>query len=541
MLRVLIFVLLLAANASAGEIHAGRFTVYALGREAGYELVSRREKGGRVTIDARAIHRHDDREQDLRLELVLDGKTGELIRFEATGRAGDKRKTGMFAVTGGDVVGEVRNGESSAPFRFARKKGMLVLAEPFAAPWLIVAARYDRERGEPQTFPVLFPLEGRVGTVTVTRREDQAIEVDRQVYVATRLLAVPDRGHAANLWLAEDGRVLVCARSVAGISAVRGTRAVLGLKPGSDPPDLPGVQSTRIRFSGAADTLAGTWSRPKSGDGPFPAVLILSGSGPQDRNGNAPGTELQWNHLHSIAMALARAGVASLRYDERGVGKSGGTFFDAGLGDLVADAGRALSYLETREDVDPRRILVLGHSEGALHAALLTGAKGSPVRAAILIGAPAEPLDRILLSQVAARLKRREAPRKESLRILGDLRAFHEHVRLSTADVVTRSGRRQNVRWLREHMDLDPRLVYSAVRVPVLLLHGGRDLQVPSSHATRIRSYVGESRAEIVLLPNLDHFLILGRGTIGDYADARRRVDADALTRITGWIDRILR
>jgi len=531
----------LISTASAGEIHPGRFTVYAGGREAGYEHVTMRAKGGQVTIEARALHRRGDREHNLHLVLVLDRKSGELVRFEANGRVGEKRKTGMFAVTGGEVVGEVRTGEASELYRFPAKPGALVLAEPFVAPWLLVAARYDRERGEPMTFPVVFPLEGRSGTVTVMRREDQAIEIDRKLCLATRLLAVSDRGTAANIWLAEDGRVLVCARSVAGISAVRGTHAVLGLKAGSDPPDPPGVQSTRIRFAGEGVTLAGTWSRPKAAEPPYPAVLLLSGSGPQDRNGNAPGTELQWNHLHSIAMALAGSGIATLRYDERGVAKSGGTFFDAGLTDLLADAGKALAYLETREDAAPGRIAVLGHSEGALHAALLAGAKGSRVRAAVLIGAPAEPLDRILLVQVAARLRRRGAPRDDILRILGDLRAFHEHVRLSTSPVVTRSGRKRNVRWLREHMDLDPRRVYSAVTVPVLLLHGGRDLQVPPSHAGRIGRFIGAERAEVAILPNLDHFLILGRGTIQDYADARRRVAPEALTRITEWIERTLR
>ncbi|MEN8150115.1 MAG: alpha/beta hydrolase [Planctomycetota bacterium] len=545
-----VFLLLVAGTASAGDAVPGRFRVYARGRDVGHELVTVRAANGHTVIEARALHSGEDGEREFHLVLVRSADTGELVRFEAHVRAGEAKKTGMFAVTGGEIVGEVRsrNGkeEEAKPFRLPWKPGTLVLAEPFAAPWLLIAARYDRDRGQPQSFPVVFPFEGRAGSVTIARREDQAIEVDRRVHLATRLLAVPDRGDAANLWLAEDGRVLVCARSVAGISAIRGVTAVLGLKPGSDPPDPPGVRSIRIRFAGAASTLAGTFSRPAKGEGPFPAVLLLSGSGPQDRNGNAPGTELQWNCLHSFAMALARAGIASLRYDERGVAKSGGVFSEAGLSDLVADAGRALAYLSTREDVDEGRVGLLGHSEGALHAAMLSsgnaGGEGTPaVRAVVLVGAPAEPLDRLLLSQVAARMARQERSRDERLRILGELRAWHEHVRLSASDVVTRSGRPRNVKWLREHMDLVPSRVYRRLALPVLLMHGKRDLQVPARHSERIAAWIDRPDTKVVLLPNVDHFLIPGVGTMRDYADAKRRVSEAALTRLIEWMGPVLR
>jgi len=538
----LLLLVSLVGTASAGDVVPGRFRVHARGRDVGHELVSIRKAKGRTTIEARTVHALEDGEREYELLLVRDAASGELVRFEAHARAGEAKKTGMFAVTGGEIVGEVRHGEDSKPFRFPFKPGTLVLAEPFAAPWLLLAARYDRERGEPQSFPVIFPFEGRLGSVTVARREDQAIEVDRRVHLATRLLAVPDRGEAANIWLAEDGRVLVCARSVAGISAIRGSQAVLGLKPGSDPPDPPGVRSTRIRFAGVVDTLAGTFSRPAAGDGTLPAVLLLSGSGPQDRNGNAPGTELQWNCLHSFAMALAKKGIASLRYDERGVAKSGGSFADAGLSDLVADAAKALEYLATREDVDAKRVAILGHSEGALHAAMLAGGEGYPdVRVVVLAGAPAEPLDRVLLTQLAARLARRERSRDEKLRILGDLRAWHEHVRLSENDVVTRSGRSRNVKWLREHMELVPSRIFRRLAVPVLLVHGARDLQVPARHSERIAAWIDRPDTRVEILANLDHFLIPGLGNIQDYADARRRVSDDALARITGWIEPLLR
>jgi len=310
----------------------------------------------------------------------------------------------------------------------------------------------------------------------------------------------------------------------------------IGLRPGEDPPCPEGVTALRVRFAGDGPVLAGTLYRPERLRGPAPAVLLLSGSGPQDRNGNAPGTELQWNYLATLAEALAEEGVASLRYDERGVGHSGGTFADAGLSDLLSDARSALDYLSTREDVDPARIGILGHSEGAILAAMLAGADSPRVGAIALLGAPAERLDRMLIAQVRARLAGREMEERERQRILGDLRAFFTHVRLSTANVVSWNGRRREVKWLREHMETDPLEVYSRVRVPALVVQGGRDVQVPPEHAARVRAALGgPERAAILRFPTLDHFLMPGTGRLADYADSHRRVAPVARVAIARW------
>jgi pimeloyl-ACP methyl ester carboxylesterase len=505
--RIVLLLCLLSSPLLAAPPTGGRFTVYHRGREAGHEVVtfSRRQNLGIMVSNA--VHLRGGRERRL-----------------------------FLSVTDHPLRVRLKDGEEVRTFERPDRDDRIVLLEPFAAPWIVLARRYDLAKGGRQEIPAWFPVADREGKVVVTRRENQAIEIDGRVHLATRLLAVPDVGEPANLWLGQDGGLLVCARSIAGISAVRGTRAVLGLKPGSDPPDPEGVTSVRIRFAADGITLAGTLSKPAKGDGPFPAVLLLSGSGPNDRNGNAPSTELQWNYLHSFAMALAETGIASLRYDERGVAKSGGTFADAGVADLLADANSALGYLRSREDVRADRVAVLGHSEGALLAASLAGGGGA--RAMVLIGPPAEPLDRILLSQVAARLAREGLGKPAAQRILGDLRAFFEHVRLAENDVVTWSGRIRDVRWLREHMAIDPAAVYRAASVPALVLHGGRDMQVPASHGERVAAALPES--EFVLLPALDHFLMPGTGRIEDYADAVRRVDPVALTRMSDWVQRIL-
>ena len=114
--------------------------------------------------------------------------------------------------------------------------------------------------------------------------------------------------------------------------------------------------------------LNGTLTLPDRGL-PAPAVLIASGSGPLDRDSNH--RRARFDVARQLAHALRAGGLASLRYDKRGVGESPGDWRRAGLYDNVDDLGRARDALAGRPEVDPDRILLAGHSEGALLAAAL--------------------------------------------------------------------------------------------------------------------------------------------------------------------------
>ncbi|MCU0726457.1 MAG: lysophospholipase [Planctomycetes bacterium] len=532
------FVPAFAGGGAVSPPAGGRFSIFAGGREAGVTECRLEVRGGVLVVEEEARQFRDGREQELSLRLEIEMASGGLCSFAATCiQGGATRRVTLSPVDDGRRW-EVRPGEGEEPVLLPATERVAPLAEPFTAPWILLAARYDRARGGPQSFPAVWPLDGAAGRVVLEHRGEDAIELDGKAFLASRILAEPDRGEPVNLWLAEDGRLLVAARSVAGLSAVRGATARMGLKDGEDPPDPPGVVSVRVRFSGPGFPLSGTFMRPAGSDGPFPAVLLLSGSGPQDRNGNAPGTELQWSHLHAFAAGLAREGIASLRYDERGVGASGGSFSDASFDDLVADAGTALRYLVSREDVDSRRIGLAGHSEGALVVALLAArpptVASPPVTAAALLGAPARPLDRILLWQVEQRLASRGTPRGETQRILGRMRAFFEHVRLSTGPRVRWEGQVRDAAWLRQHLDLEPVQLYAGVRCPVLVLHGERDFQVPAAESESVRkSLRSSSSVTLVVVPGADHFLLPAPNGLADYAETRRTLDGTALAALS--------
>jgi len=170
------------------------------------------------------------------------------------------------------------------------------------------------------------------------------------------------------------------------------TKAGLGLKRAAGQPrarnlrgrGAPGpvdfdVVEREALFNSGAFRLAGTLALPRSRKGPFPAALLLVGSGPVDRDENYG--LLRIDATRQIAGVLASAGIASLRYDKRGVGNSqGGDWRAAGFFDAVDDAAAALAFLVGLPEVDGGRVGAIGHSEGAFMATALVG-RGAPLAA----------------------------------------------------------------------------------------------------------------------------------------------------------------
>ena len=146
---------------------------------------------------------------------------------------------------------------------------------------------------------------------------------------------------------------------------------VLTKRPASTKPQEPTLpypyHSENVKFpnTNAGITLSGTFTYPSKG-GAFPVVILISGSGPQDRN------EEVFGHKPFLVLAdyLTRQGIAVLRYDDRGVGKSTGNFMASTSLDFATDAESAVAYLKTRKEINPQKIGVVGHSEGGLVAAI---------------------------------------------------------------------------------------------------------------------------------------------------------------------------
>nr|KEP24036.1 alpha/beta hydrolase [Georgenia sp. SUBG003] len=296
-----------------------------------------------------------------------------------------------------------------------------------------------------------------------------------------------------------------------------------------------------ISIRSGGHTLAGTLTVP-DGAGPFPAVLLVPGSGPVDRDSNV--RRLRLDITGQLARALAGCGFATLRYDKRGVGASTGDFRATGFLDGADDAEAALEALAAAPETDPGRVLMLGHSEGALVAGIVAARSAVPAGVVLLSGSatPGEGLLRWQTRQIAPTLP---AAVRLVLRLLRtDLETRvaknHEKIRATTTDVARVDGARLNARWHREFMAYDPRTDLARVHVPVLAVTGTKDLQTPVDDLETIAATV-PGAVETHAVADVTHILRRqdGPASLSAYKkEVRRPVDGRVVALVTDWARR---
>ncbi len=298
------------------------------------------------------------------------------------------------------------------------------------------------------------------------------------------------------------------------------------------------MREIQTTFTSAGVMLAGTFASPE-GDGPFPAALLLPGSGPLDRDGNIK--QLSLNVSRDLAELLAGAGWASFRYDKRGVAESAGEYLPTGFGDELADAEAARDWLLGRDDVPG--VVVLGHSAGALHAAELAG-RTPAVDGAILLAATAKSGEETLrwqARQIGENLV--PGPVKALLRLLRtDVLKQQDRaiakLKATTTDVARIQFQKVNAKWMREFIAYDPTAALTAASAPLLALTGSRDVQVDPADLRVIADIAPD--AAVLEVMGMDHILRPEPEPTSNprhYGrQAKKPLDPRAVEAILGWL-----
>ena len=317
-------------------------------------------------------------------------------------------------------------------------------------------------------------------------------------------------------------------------------------------------ETVTFRSEAAGATLEGTLTHPTDVDGPVPGVVLVAGSGPSDRNAAIMGHK----PFLVLADALTRRGLAVLRFDERGVGASGGTQAGATSADLADDAAAAVEALARREEVDAGEIGVVGHSEGGIIAPMVA-TQTDQVAFLVLLAAPGLPGDAILADQLERRIERRGANRRiralqqgtqqrifEILKQDADSAAIASQLRkvmiqsrgISGEQTIEREIQRLMDPWLRFFISHDPRTTLQKVDVPVLALAGAKDQQVApdTNQAAIAEALTADENADVTVrtLDGLNHlFQTAETGAPSEYGRIEETFDPAAIDVIADWID----
>lgn len=326
--------------------------------------------------------------------------------------------------------------------------------------------------------------------------------------------------------------------------------------------------SEDIKFENKTDTvwLAGTLTLPKK-EGKFPAVILISGSGPQNRDEEVMGHK----PFLVISDHLTRNGFAVLRFDDRGTGESTGSFSKATTFDFTKDVKAALNFLLTRTDIEHENIGLIGHSEGGIIAPMVA-ADSKEVNFIVLMAGTGIRGDKLLLMQQEligkvsgveqSEIDKMITLNKQAFDIVNETTnqdtlevRLKQFIKTSLNEIPTEDmpeGMSEDdfihtlvdqitSPWMQYFIRLDPSIALQKVDVPVLAINGANDIQVPSKiNLDAIEKAIrkgGNSEITVIEMPGLNHlFQESATGDINEYAKIEQTISTEVLEQITIWL-----
>lgn len=326
-----------------------------------------------------------------------------------------------------------------------------------------------------------------------------------------------------------------------------------------------------ISFSNDGNTFSGTLTYPKTGE-KFPAVVMITGSGAQNRDEEIFGFKI----FGIIADHLTKNGIAVLRYDDRGTGKSKGkTVNESTTEDFAGDVGAAVDFLKTRTEIDAGRIGLFGHSEGGI-VGPLTASRRSDIAFLVLMAGPGVKGVDIIKEQSKLIMKAENATDNdvegyvmmidmiyETLKKEGNINELESQLEQNVKDSYDKMSAEEkkaikdkdawvketvsstisqfNNKWMKFFLSYDPAPALTKIKVPVLVLFGEKDLQVPPKQSQKYIEDAlrggGNSDFVVKVFPNANHlFQEAGTGSPNEYSQLPKAFVPGFLETVSDWI-----
>ena len=423
------------------------------------------------------------------------------------------------------------------PEKIVKTKANVITENNVWSNYINLLVQYDQKKGGLQNFVGFLPSQSLDFPMTLEKLEtkdfkvkDQTIALSKYKLVNTKyLLTIEMWANKENVPFLIEIPAQQAQIVRKGFEELRTINTPLKAKEATFAGEFT---SEEVSFPNGANTLAGTLTIPKNGKKLFPAFIIISGSGSQDRDGSQ-----LFNLYRQIAESLAKAGVAVLRVDDRGTGKSTidmSKAAETSYKDIISDSRAAFDFLTTRVKIDKTKIGYIGHSEGA-ETALTIASEDKRAAAIVLLAGVSRQMTETIAEQELYQRALREtvsaADKSKVIPIAQILIKQFEDAKLPE------NAKNARFSYFREHLASNPLTLAAKIDCPVLIVQGERDALVLAYHSIELAKALtngGNKNVSLRIMPNLTHIFT---PAVSENPAEASKVSDEMLRTLQNWVD----
>jgi alpha-beta hydrolase superfamily lysophospholipase len=509
------------------------FLIYFRAQVIGREEVSvvQSPQGWTITSGGRTAAPVDLITRELRVRYTPDWKPLDLT-IDATLRG--QILTGKTTIVGTEARSAYVEAGKPSDLTATVAADVIFLPSPLWGPFEALSQRL--RTAAPGTTLAAYTFQAPMGVEVGATHEELFQTTSRAIAARRTGVKIVGAGQPldAQIWADHAGHLLRISVPSQSLEVIREDIASVAVR--HVPVRRPGDQTVRIPSVGFS--LGATVSKPDATAERMPVVILVGGSGQTDRDETAFGLPI----FGQLANALADAGWIVIRYDNRGIGQSGGRAEAAELADYAEDLKAVVKYARNRRDVDKKRVAVVGHSEGAAIAML--AARDDSIAALALLGAMAVTGAELNLWQVQHGLEASKVPEAERQKTIALQKSIQTAVLTDKGwEAIPPQYRDQaNTPWFRSFLSFNPEVAMKRVRQPVLVLQGLLDMQVPPLNADRFEQMVPRLKRKqpmtVVRVPGVNHLLVPAKtGETSEYSTLMdARISPAIVEALVSWL-----